>query len=131
MRKLIMAALAALVIAAFAAVPASATPTGTPGQPNQDCEALLEAGGSQPAGFGTPGFANAQQHYAGSEGTPSAAHGSSHAVSQYDVASSVEQSLSTARVRDVPGSLVRPVPKTAPALSGGYCVGDVGAVGLA
>ena len=30
MRKLIMAALAALVIAAFAAVPASATPTGTP-----------------------------------------------------------------------------------------------------
>ena len=86
MRKLIMAALAALVIAAFAAVPASATPTGTPGQPNQDCEALLEAGGSQPAGFGTPGFANAQQYYAGSEGTPSAAHGSSHAVSQYDVA---------------------------------------------
>ncbi len=86
MRKLIMAALAALVIAAFAAGPASATSTGNRGQPSQDCEALLENGGSQPPGFGQPGFANAQAHYAGSEGTPSAANGNSHAVSQYDVA---------------------------------------------
>ena len=86
MRKFIMAALASLVVAAFAAGPASATPTGTPGQPNQDCEALAAGGGTGPPGFGTAGFANAQNHYAGSEGTPSAAHGSSHAVSQYDVA---------------------------------------------
>ncbi len=55
-----MAALAALVIAAFAAGPASATSTGNRGQPSQDCEALLENGGSQPPGFGQLGFANAQ-----------------------------------------------------------------------
>ena len=40
----------------------------------------------EPHGFLTDGFANAEEHYAGSEGTPSAANGSSHAVSQYDVA---------------------------------------------
>jgi hypothetical protein len=86
MGRFIVAAIASLVVAAFAAVPAGATSTGNRGQPNQDCGALLDAGGSQPPGFGTAGFANAEQHYAGSEGTPSAAHGSSHAVSQYDVA---------------------------------------------
>jgi hypothetical protein len=37
-------------------------------------------------GFDTAGFANAEEHYAGSDGTPSAARGSSKAVSQYDVA---------------------------------------------
>jgi len=80
MRKLILAAFAALVVAAFAAGPASATPTGTRGQPNQDCEGLLASGGSQPPGFGTAGFANAQSHYADSQ------NGNPHAVSQYDVA---------------------------------------------
>jgi hypothetical protein len=85
MRKFIMAALASLVVAAFAAAPASAArnPSGT-GQPGAECgadNALVE-----PAGFSTGGFANAEAHYAGSEGTPSAAHGSSHAVSQYDIA---------------------------------------------
>ena len=39
-----------------------------------------------PPGFATDGFANAQNHYAGSDGTPSAANGSDHAVSQYDIA---------------------------------------------
>jgi hypothetical protein len=85
MRKLIMAALAALVVAAFAAGPAAAAPnpSGT-GQPGAECgeeNAIVE-----PHGFLTTGFANAEEHYAGSEGTPSAANGSSHAVSQYDVA---------------------------------------------
>ena len=86
MRKLIMAALASLVIAAFAAGPASAAknPSGT-GQPGAECG---EPGVAdvEPSGFLTDGFANAEEHYAGSEGTPSAANGNSHAVSQYDVA---------------------------------------------
>ena len=85
MRRFIMAAIASLVVAAFAAVPAAATSTGNRGQPNQDCEASGGCGHAPP-GFGTAGFANAQAHYAGSEGTPSAANGNSHAVSQYDVA---------------------------------------------
>jgi hypothetical protein len=80
MRKLILAALAALLVAAFAAGPASAIPTGNRGQPSQDCEALLAGGGSEPPGFGTDGFANAQSHYANSQ------NGNPKAVSQYDVA---------------------------------------------
>jgi hypothetical protein len=41
----------------------------------------------KPPGFSTSGFANAETHYAGSDGTPSLAHANSaHAVSQYDVA---------------------------------------------
>ena len=61
---------------------AAANPSGT-GQPGADC--ANES--SQPNGFGTSGFANAEIHYAGSDGTPSAAHAqSTHAVSQYDVA---------------------------------------------
>ncbi len=85
MRKLILVAFAALVIAAFAAGPASAArnPSGT-GQPGAECGAAGAT--SEPHGFFTAGFANAEEHYAGSEGTPSAANGSSHAVSQYDVA---------------------------------------------
>jgi hypothetical protein len=85
MRKLIVAALASLVVAAFAAGPASAArnPSGT-GQPGAECGA--PGASSEPPGFLTTGFANAEEHYAGSEGTPSAANGSSHAVSQYDVA---------------------------------------------
>ncbi len=85
MRRLLIAALACLVLAAFAASGAAAAPnpsgTGQPGAECGDPNASLE-----PAGFQTGGFANAESHYAGSEGTPSAAHGSSHAVSQYDVA---------------------------------------------
>jgi hypothetical protein len=58
-------------------------PAGT-GQPGAECgsdNALTE-----PNGFGTDGFANAETKYAGSDGTPSAENGNSHAVSQYDVA---------------------------------------------
>ncbi|HSD25093.1 MAG TPA: hypothetical protein VLB79_12285 [Solirubrobacterales bacterium] len=85
MRRLLIAAIACLVLAAFAASGAAAAPnpsgTGQPGAECGDPNASLE-----PAGFHTSGFANAEEHYAGSDGTPSAAHGSSHAVSQYDVA---------------------------------------------
>jgi hypothetical protein len=70
-----------------AVVPALASAAGNPsgtGQPSAECGA--PGAESQPAGFGTAGFAHAETVYAGSEGTPSAAHGSPHAVSQYDVA---------------------------------------------
>ena len=55
------------------------------GQPGAECGA---AGAEQmPAGFATAGFANAETHYAGSDGTASLLHAASaHAVSQYDVA---------------------------------------------
>jgi hypothetical protein len=80
MRRFIVAAIASLVVAAFSAGSAAANPTGTPGQPNQDCESLSV----QPPGFGTGGFANAKNHYADPSILPSTANG--HAVSQYDVA---------------------------------------------
>ena len=57
------------------------TTTGQPGKEASEDAAL------KPPGFSTAGFANAETHYAGSEGTPSAKHAhSAHAVSQYDVA---------------------------------------------
>ncbi len=62
-------------------ISAARNPSGT-GQPSASCQAEP----TQPNGFGTGGFANAEAHYAGSDGTPSLANGSSHAVSQYDVA---------------------------------------------
>ena len=72
----------ALVIAA-ALVPFG-TGVSFAGQPNASCEAT---GANPPPGFGTAGFENAESHYAGSEGTPSAAHSrSGKAVSQYDIA---------------------------------------------
>jgi hypothetical protein len=83
--KRTMLALAASVVLALGGASAAhaANPPGT-GQPSQECG---EAGAtSEPAGFSSSGFANAETHYAGSDGTPSAAHGDSHAVSQYDVA---------------------------------------------
>jgi len=52
------------------------------GQPNQSAEDQIAAGGTQPAGFNTGGFANAQTHYAaGIEHSKNP-----KAVSQYDVA---------------------------------------------
>ena len=70
-----------LLIAPTVAVSAARNPAGT-GQPGQSCQAQS----TQPNGFGTAGFAHATTVYAGSAGTPSLANGSSHAVSQYDVA---------------------------------------------
>ena len=55
------------------------------GQPGAECG---DPGAEQmPHGFTTAGFANAETHYAGSDGTASLLHANSdHAVSQYDVA---------------------------------------------
>ena len=71
-----------LVIPVAAACLSVAAPA-VAGQPNASCES---AGANPPPGFSTGGFANAESRYAGSEGTPSAANGSSLAVSQYDIA---------------------------------------------
>ena len=77
--------LGAVVLALASLTPAFAArnPSGT-GQPGAECgdpNAVVE-----PAGFLKDGFAHAETVYAGSDGTPSAANGSMHAVSQYDVA---------------------------------------------
>jgi hypothetical protein len=69
-------------------IAAALTPLGAgvsfAGQPNASCE---DPGANPPPGFSTGGFANAESHYAGSEGTPSAANSrSGNAVSQYDIA---------------------------------------------
>ena len=61
----------------------AANPPGK-GQPSQECGSSTAP--QSPPGFDSGGFANAESHYAGSDGTPSAANGNSHAVSQYDVA---------------------------------------------
>ena len=71
-----------LVVPLIAAGLAVAGPASA-GQPNASCES---AGANPPPGFSTGGFERAESVYAGSEGTPSAANGSSHAVSQYDIA---------------------------------------------
>ena len=81
MKKLVFAFGASLVLAggALAANP------GTNGQPNQSCQA--EPTGPPGLISTTNGFATrAVNVYAGSPGTPSAANGNAHAVSQYDVA---------------------------------------------
>ena len=72
-----------LVVPIIAGCLSIAGPAFATGQPNASCES---PGAKPPPGFSTTGFANAEAHYAGSEGTPSAANGSSHAVSQYDIA---------------------------------------------
>ena len=69
-------------------VAAALTPLGAgvsfAGQPNASCE---DAGANPPPGFSSGGFANAETHYAGEDGTPSAANSrSGKAVSQYDIA---------------------------------------------
>ena len=75
MRRLVALALGCAALAAVPAVaPAARNPSVT-GQPSQECG---EAGAtSEPAGFGTSGFATAEGVYA---------NGSGHNVSQYDVA---------------------------------------------
>src|SRR5262245_3065407 len=79
MRRFLLIAIASLVVAAFAAGPAAATPTSNkPGQPNVSCEVFTSAA---PHGFGTDGFANAEDHYAAG-----GANDNPKAVSQYDVA---------------------------------------------
>jgi hypothetical protein len=73
---------------ALADNPHSGPPAGSGGQPSKEAS---DNPALKPPGFSTglttgKGFANAETHYAGSDGTPSAANGSLHAVSQYDVA---------------------------------------------
>ena len=77
-RRLVGAILGAMLVLAFAG-------TTLAGQPGAECG---DPGAEQmPHGFTTPGFANAEAHYAGSEGSASLLHANSeHAVSQYDVA---------------------------------------------
>jgi hypothetical protein len=87
MHKILAAScLAGVIITGAAAAPAYAgggNPSGT-GQPSVECGE--EGLGNGPHGFSTGGFANAETHYAGSDGTPSLENGSTKAVSQYDVA---------------------------------------------
>jgi hypothetical protein len=87
MRRVISRVLVGMVFALALATPALAAsnPNGT-GQPSAECGEPNAS--SEPKGFtDSQGFANAEAHYAGSDGTPSQAHaGSTHAVSQYDVA---------------------------------------------
>jgi hypothetical protein len=85
MRRFILAVVASALLVGFAATGAAAAPnpSGT-GQPSVECG---EQGATiEPSGFSTDGFANAEDRYAGSEGTPSALNGGPNAVSQYDVA---------------------------------------------
>jgi hypothetical protein len=69
-------------------VAAALTPLGAgaalAGQPNASCE---DPGATPPPGFSTGGFETAESHYAGEDGTASAANSNSDkAVSQYDIA---------------------------------------------
>jgi hypothetical protein len=75
-----------VVVGAAVAALLSMVPAGTAfaGQPGAECGA--EGATMAPAGFSTGGFANAEVHYAGSDGTHSLASGNDHAVSQYDIA---------------------------------------------
>jgi hypothetical protein len=85
MKRTLVALLAGGLLAAASAAPglAASNPAGT-GQPGAECGE--EGATMEPAGFLKPGFAHAETVYGGSEGTPSLANGSSHAVSQYDIA---------------------------------------------
>jgi hypothetical protein len=78
---LVLAGFTVLALAAPAV--AAANPAGS-GQPGAECGE--EGATSEPTGFTTGGFATAESHYAGSDGTHSLVSGDAHAVSQYDVA---------------------------------------------
>ncbi len=84
-RRLIAIASGLLLAVAMIAGPVAAgNPSGS-GQPGAECGA--DGATVEPNGFSSGGFANAEAHYAGSDGTASLAHArSEHAVSQYDVA---------------------------------------------
>ena len=88
MKKILYLAVAVLSLAVlpFLARPVAAdTNTGTPGQPNQSCQAVFPNGPLTPTGFNTAGFAVADSNYAGNEQTTQTPANSA-AVSQYDVA---------------------------------------------
>ena len=83
--------LPALITAFVALSPAGVAladnPHNTPDNPNRTGQPMqnAESQPSEPAGFQSPGFANAAQHYAGSELNPNKGN-TDKAVSQYDVA---------------------------------------------
>jgi len=81
---LILAILAVFALSSSARPVKADTITGTPGQPNQSCQAFF-AGLLTPQGFNTAGFAIADLHYAGN-GQNTQTPANSNAVSQYDVA---------------------------------------------
>ena len=60
-------------------------PHTTPGSTGQPTKEASEDPALKPPGFSTSGFANAEQHYAGSELNPNQGN-TDKAVSQYDVA---------------------------------------------
>jgi hypothetical protein len=75
---------AALILSLSAGIAAAGNPSGS-GQPGASCGA--EGATVMPNGFNSGGFAIAETHYAGSDGTASLMHSNSDtAVSQYDVA---------------------------------------------
>ena len=76
MRRFIVAAIASLVVAAFAAVPAAASSTGNKGQPNQECESRA----CSPRASAAPASCTPRTFTRTSPPT------ATHAVSQYDVA---------------------------------------------
>ena len=86
----LLAALMVGVLVAPAVARAAANPSGT-GQPSQSC--LSQTAPTEPGGAASARGSAFNENggiaggvYAGSPGTPSAANGSSNAVSQYDVA---------------------------------------------
>ncbi|MDD1679942.1 MAG: hypothetical protein LUO93_12260 [Methanomicrobiales archaeon] len=83
-KKMILGLMALLVIALTVYPVSAARPPTSPGQPNQDCEALFELGSLVPGGFNTDGFEHATTVYAGSG--HSLISNNPKAVSQYDVA---------------------------------------------
>ena len=84
LRRVVVSVIAVLALTLGVGTSAfAANPPGT-GQPSQSCGSA--GAESEPAGFSTQGFSNAEARYAGTPGTPSANNGSSTAVSQYDVA---------------------------------------------
>jgi len=81
---LILALLAVFALSSSARPVKADTTTGTPGQPNQSCQAFF-TGLLTPQGFNTAGFAIADLHYAGN-GQNTQTPANSNAISQYDVA---------------------------------------------
>ena len=71
----------ALLLAAFAPTALAAANPSSTAQPNASCESST----TEPTGFSTTGFAQAQTVYAGA-GKSTDQPSNSHAVSQYDVA---------------------------------------------
>ncbi len=93
MRKLFALAVTLTALGSFGSSGALAAKnpagTGQPGTANAELGAACGAEGSteMPNGFKTEAFEVATTKYAGSEGTPSAEHGSAaHAISEYDIA---------------------------------------------